>query len=619
MRYFFQGTSKDGTGRVVCDATISIYLAGSTTVASIYTSLTGTSAVNSTTSGSATSPAPGHWSFYTDAWDYDSEQTYKIVISKSGFNPQTYDNVKGEVVLGTYTISTAKTATTHIVIPKGVLYAKSGSGSMAFNGPPEIGLYQVFSGFSAGDVTFGSGSVKEVYPEWWGENTVPGTTDMTDEIKSAVGSIVSIRGIVRLMSQNYLVTSEIPITGGITILGQSRYFTIISLSSATQNGFKIETDDPVILKNFRIDCNGVSTAGSAISLDGTTPGVTQNVYSNIENIDIRDSYIGINLISAASYNISKSLIGTRYINIQVDNLSNADSGNGRIFSNEFSQSAIPPGNTYGIVQLAAGGLKIYGNHFFGQTIGYRMNLRDTAATGHLNIFGNVFEPMDSRAISFEKQTANGSFNNINITGNIFSASPDGAVHTVLGSALIINFSICSNVFYCGATGKAIYLLSGDGGVIDSNNFFGLAGTSLGIYMANEPTHWKIGKGNNFYNLTTYVSVAGYIDLVRAFADGDTTPSVAESDFFYTGNTNPTVITTFHNGWMTKKFVVRFGDTQTTIDFTGTDLKGNTGVDWTPAAGDWMECWFDGTNWYCAVHDTTAQDIEGGYKWLTDLK
>jgi hypothetical protein len=86
--------------------------------------------------------------------------------------------------LGTYTISTAKTATTHFVIPKGVLYAKSGTGSMAFNGPFEAGLYQVFSGFNAGDVIFGYGKMKEVYSEWWG---IDGTADEV-EINCAINT-----------------------------------------------------------------------------------------------------------------------------------------------------------------------------------------------------------------------------------------------------------------------------------------------------------------------------------------------------------------------------------------------------------------------------------------------
>jgi hypothetical protein len=96
-----------------------------------------------------------------------------------------------------------------------------------------------------------------------------------------------------------------------------------------------------------------------------------------------------------------------------------------------------------------------------------------------------------------------------------------------------------------------------------------------------------------------------INPSSGFADGDATPSVKFVNFWYTMNTTPTTITTFHDGYTGQVIRVQILDAFTTIDFTGTNLKGNAGVDWTPANGDWMDCIFDGTNWYCAVHDCTA--------------
>jgi hypothetical protein len=96
----------------------------------------------------------------------------------------------------TLVISTAETLTANLTIPATLNLAILKSGSIAkastytltINGPFEAGLYQVFSGFDAADVTFGAGAVKEAYPEWWGPNTTPGTTDMTVEIQSALDS-----------------------------------------------------------------------------------------------------------------------------------------------------------------------------------------------------------------------------------------------------------------------------------------------------------------------------------------------------------------------------------------------------------------------------------------------
>jgi hypothetical protein len=46
--------------------------------------------------------------------------------------------------------------------------------TLTINGPFEAGLYQVFDCVGTGAVTFGSGSVSGIYPEWWG---IDGTAD----------------------------------------------------------------------------------------------------------------------------------------------------------------------------------------------------------------------------------------------------------------------------------------------------------------------------------------------------------------------------------------------------------------------------------------------------------
>ena len=84
-----------------------------------------------------------------------------------------------------------------------------------------------------------------------------------------------------------------------------------------------------------------------------------------------------------------------------------------------------------------------------------------------------------------------------------------------------------------------------------------------------------------------------------------TPGVQGGNIFKTANTGATTITNFGGAGPGQKIVVLIGDANTTVDFTGTNLKGNAGADWSPANGDWMECVYDGTEWYCSVHDCTA--------------
>jgi hypothetical protein len=90
--------------------------------------------------------------------------------------------------------------------------------------------------------------------------------------------------------------------------------------------------------------------------------------------------------------------------------------------------------------------------------------------------------------------------------------------------------------------------------------------------------------------------------IICFSDGDDTPSVSEGNIFKTANTSNTNITMFDDGAAGQKITIIMGDNNTTIDFTGTNLKGNNATDWTPTLNDHMICVFDGINWYCITSD-----------------
>lgn len=98
---------------------------------------------------------------------------------------------------------------------------------------------------------------------------------------------------------------------------------------------------------------------------------------------------------------------------------------------------------------------------------------------------------------------------------------------------------------------------------------------------------------------------GQFTPFQTFADGDTTPAVGDGVCFKTANTGATTISDFDDGLDGQFIVVVINDSDTTVDFTSSGLKGNGGGDWSPAAGDFMICIYDGTDWYCNVVDTTA--------------
>lgn len=93
-RYKYQGTTKDQNGAVVVSMTVSVYLAGTTTAADVYAAEVGGSAVNSVTSSATT----GIFTFWVDDGDYDANQDFKIVLSKTDgaviYTSQTYDDIR---------------------------------------------------------------------------------------------------------------------------------------------------------------------------------------------------------------------------------------------------------------------------------------------------------------------------------------------------------------------------------------------------------------------------------------------------------------------------------------------------------------------------------------------
>lgn len=93
------------------------------------------------------------------------------------------------------------------------------------------------------------------------------------------------------------------------------------------------------------------------------------------------------------------------------------------------------------------------------------------------------------------------------------------------------------------------------------------------------------------------------EALITWTTGDQTPDVAFSKNFMTNNGGPTTITTFDNPGLFQEIFVIIGDANTTVDFTGTNLIGNGGVDWSPGLNDTMTCTYDGTNWYCRIDNT----------------
>ena len=90
MRYIHQDTYCDANGRVIQGGTVTVYLSGSSTLATIYESEDSVTPIAGST---VTTAIDGFYSFWVSDDDYDGDQDFKLVLSKTNYITTTYDNV----------------------------------------------------------------------------------------------------------------------------------------------------------------------------------------------------------------------------------------------------------------------------------------------------------------------------------------------------------------------------------------------------------------------------------------------------------------------------------------------------------------------------------------------
>lgn len=314
-RYKLQGIARDGAGNIIADASVSVYLAGTTTAASVYEASSGGTAVNSVDTDDE-----GFYELYVDSIDYPLSQNFKITISKSGYTSKTFDEIdifpglpdyeidvssiygnssKNATILntaitavgtidkmifvlypGVWTIDTDVTVPSNITlkIPSGALLQISTGITLTIDGPFEAGLYQVFSCTGTGKVLFGAGSVTYVRPEWFGavgdtvltNGAFTSGTDSTTAIQQAVVASQSIHKVL-LGNGVFKVTDSIVET--------------TNTASATYNGFWLKGNGwKTVLVNVAAAITptvSLDTYGGRIS-DLCITGVQANPNSSIK-------------------------------------------------------------------------------------------------------------------------------------------------------------------------------------------------------------------------------------------------------------------------------------------------------------------------------------------------
>lgn len=168
-----------------------------------------------------------------------------------------------------------------------------------------------------------------------------------------------------------------------------------------------------------------------------------------------------------------------------------------------------------------------------------------------------------------------------------------------GGAGLTNISFANSIFGAPSGETVEYHLAADAAITGGQNRFvncqfydttASAGTSLNDHLWKMSFFEACGSGTEqkWRKPTT-------------LASGTTIPTVQLVSEMVTANATPTTITNFSVGRPGQTITLMIADANTTIDFTGTNLKGNGGVDWAAPNGGSMTCTTpDGTTWYCRI-------------------
>jgi parallel beta-helix repeat protein len=144
-----------------------------------------------------------------------------------------------------------------------------------------------------------------------------------------------------------------------------------------------------------------------------------------------------------------------------------------------------------------------------------------------------------------------------------------------------------------------------------NSFISDVNCSRLILSANNWQGDVTYNGGLIYDLfSSYTSDAPYwiehqsTNASGAFSANDTTPSILSTEYRYkfynTANDSPTTITDFDGGFEGQELWIRVADTFTTFDFSGSNLSGNSGVDYVAKNGDMIHAVRTNNRWYCII-------------------
>lgn len=237
-----------------------------------------------------------------------------------------------------YTVSTAITipANVKLEIEPGALLVKgSGSPTLTINGTLYSTLKQIFSGWVAGNIAFGAGSVTDIYPEWWGADpagTADSTTAFDCAISAASASVSS--GKVKTSRGSFKVGNLTAISSPVVIdLSESTLKPVATGIMFDINYNSALTNERVIIKNAKFQAGTANpanlvkvTSGSNVFLDNFNVSGLTLTHSAIWNLaayglTIKDSIFHTNTPTRAAIYLSRNSGGTQFsYKVTMDNI-----------------------------------------------------------------------------------------------------------------------------------------------------------------------------------------------------------------------------------------------------------------------------------------------------------
>lgn len=419
------------------------------------------------------------------------------------------------------------------------------------------------------------------------------TTSLSSYIQNALDSASSLgSGQVTFPPGTYKSTTQLNLPVGVSLIGSGRGVGItsgvrIDASAGTNHIISLEKDSPTVI-NAKNKISGMILNGNS-----TGDGLRLKYVSYVTVTEI--------MVIGCKNNIV--LIGDLYgITIADCSIDNAidyglylTGGGTGINVNSFTR------NQYSLnvkAHIYIDSTNSYGNQFTHSNFnGGGVALWATESAHQSTFSFNAVENSDTtNSVYIGQKTYTGSTvgapYNWHIEGNNFlgNGSPTHHLNLDVGN----RHTVINNLFQ-GTPGTAYVRL----GFIGSMTFEG----NTAITGANKPMLEGLNVSTGIFNNS--------VNATLTFAAGDATPSVMidqgisgqpshGNKLFKTGNTGGTTITDLDDGFLGQTVRIVFKDTNTTVDFTGSSMIGNSGVDYSPGVDDSMLCTYDGSVWYCTV-------------------